>query len=521
MCTMTSLALAAAGLRACLAVGAAAPGDAVPVWVFFADDRPMPASLADTALSPRALERRAHRRTLPGLFDRADVPLRAARAAAVAGTGAAVRTQSRWLHAVSAMATPAQRAALAALPGVTHVEPVGRGRAGWQDEREVPGPEGGTAATDYGVSRDQLAQVSLTRLHAWGMTGSGVVIGVLDTGFNRVHQAFSNPAKPLQVIAEWDFVSNDGNTAIQNGDDPGQHKHGTWILGTLAAYLPGTLVGGAFDARFVLAKTENVASETPIEEDYYVAGLEFVEQHGADVATSSLGYIDWHTQADLDGASTVCAVAVNTATANGLICLTTAGNDGHDADPVTSTLVTPADALDVISCAAHDLGGNVAGFSSSGPTADGRLKPEVGACGVSVATVHSTFANNVSYVSGTSLSTPIVAAAAACILQARPEYGVRQMREALFATASRSDADGLHPDPLFVEGHGIIDAFKAAVRGRDQADLNLDGIVSGADLGLLLGAWGRTGDPALLPADLNGDGTVNGADLGLLLGRWG
>ena len=522
--TMNALTISAACLRAFLALGAspAAPAPAAdPVWVYFADDRAAPASIADTALTPRAVQRRAHRRTLPGLFDRNDVPLAAEHADAVASTGALVRTRSRWLHAVSALATPAQAKALAALPGVTRVEPVRRGRAGWQDEQEVPGPEGGAAAADYGAARQQLEQISLTRLHARGMTGSGVVIGILDTGFNRVHQAFQNPAKPLQVIAEWDFVNNDANTAIQTGDDANQHKHGTWILGTIAAYLPGTLVGGAFDARFVLAKTENVPSETPIEEDWYVAGLEFVEQHGADVATSSLGYIDWYTQADMDGTSTVCAVGVNIATANGVICLTSAGNEGHDADPATSTLVTPADAMDVITCAAHDLSGNVASFSSSGPTADGRLKPEVGACGVSTATVHSTFANNVSYVSGTSLSTPLVAAAAACILQARPEYGVAQMREALFATASRSDATGLHPDPLFLEGHGIIDAFKAAIRGRDAADLNLDGAVGGADLGLLLGAWGQVGDPAFLPADLNANGVVEGADLGILLGRWG
>lgn len=526
-------ALIGAALAACLARPPATAADApspaardaaIPVWVYFKEDRAAPASIAETALAPRALVRRAHRRTLPGLFDLHDVPVRQVHADAVASTGATVRTRSRWLHAVSALATPGQREALAALPGVDRVVPVARGRVLREDERPAPAhaPEGGAAmATDYGVARQQLEQVSLTRLHSWGFTGTGVVIGVLDTGFNRVHQAFNNPARPLHVVAEWDFVNGDGNTGQQQGDDPNQHKHGTWILGTMAAYMPGTLVGGAFGASFVLAKTENVASETPVEEDWYVAGLEFVEQHGADIATSSLGYIDWYTQADLDGVTTVCAIGVNVATANGMVCVTSAGNSGHDADPATATLGTPADALEVITCAAHDVNGNVASFSSSGPTADGRLKPEVGACGVSTATVHSTFTNAVSYVSGTSLSTPLVAAAAACILQARPEYGVAQMREALFATASRSDAGGLHPDPLFVQGHGIINAFKAATRGRAQADLNLDGRVNGADLGTLLGSWGQSGDPAALPADLDANGTVDGSDLGRLLGDWG
>jgi subtilisin family serine protease len=163
----------------------------------------------------------------------------------------------------------------------------------------------------------------------------------------------------------------------------------------------------------------------------------------------------------------------------------------------------------------------MAGFSSSGPTADGRLKPEVTACGVSTVTVNSTNATGLAGVSGTSLSTPLVAAAAACILQARPEYGVAGLREALFATASRSDGAGLHPDPMFVEGHGLVRAFDAALRGRSIADLNLDGAVSGADLGIVLGRWGITGEPGLVFGDLNGDGTINGVDLGFVLGNWG
>ena len=113
---MNALTIATACLRAFLALGAspAAPAPAAdPVWVYFADDRPAPASIADTALTPRAVQRRAHRRTLPGLFDRNDVPLAAEHADAVASTGALVRTRSRWLHAVSALATPAQAKAQA------------------------------------------------------------------------------------------------------------------------------------------------------------------------------------------------------------------------------------------------------------------------------------------------------------------------------------------------------------------------------------------------------------------------
>ena len=125
-------------------------------------------------------------------------------------------------------------------------------------------------------------------------------------------------------------------------------------------------------------------------------------------------------------------------------------------------------------------------------------------------------ATGLNAVSGTSLSTPLVAAAAACILQARPDYGVAQIRQALFATASRSDAQGLHPDPNFVEGHGLLRAYNAAMFGKNFAYLNMDGAVNGADLGFMLGGWGQPGI-----TDINQDGTTNGADLGQLLGSWG
>ena len=288
----------------------------------------------------------------------------------------------------------------------------------------------------------------------------------------------------------------------------------------MGAYLPGSMVGAAYDAEFILCKTEDVPTETPIEEDYYVAGLEFIEARGADVATSSLGYIDWYTQADLNGRIAVTTVAVNVATSNGVVCCTAAGNAGHDANPTTSTLGAPADAFNVLTCGAVDINGAIVGFSSSGPTNDGRLKPELLACGLNTISVNSTNATGLNGVSGTSLSTPLIAAAAACILQARPDYDVRDIREALFATASRSDSAGLHPDPLFVEGHGILRAYEAATRGRRTADLNLDGSINGFDLGLMLGAWGHTGVPGFVLGDVTLDGLVGGDDLGALLGQW-
>ncbi len=493
----------------------------LPVWVYFKELRAQPCQACVTAITDLAVARRSLRRTLPGVVDIHDMPLPQECANAITATGATVRVQSRWLNAISALATPAQITALKNLPAVTRVEHVRRGRSNARDEMSTATPmQQFAAATDiYGNAAVQVDQIDVRRLHNAGYRGNGIVIGILDSGFRRVHQAFQSVEHPLQVIAEWDFVKNDNNTDIQTGDNSEQHKHGTWILGTMAAYLPNQLIGTAYEARFVLAKTEDVPTETPIEEDFYVAGLEFVEAQGADIATSSLGYIDWYTQNDMNGVTAVTTIAVNIATANGLICFTAAGNEGHDSNPATNTLIAPADALQVISCGAVDNTGAIASFSTDGPTVDGRVKPELLAMGVSTATVNSTNTSGISGVSGTSLSTPLLAGAAACILQARPDFTVNSLRAALFATASRSDSSGLHPDPLFVTGYGIARAFAATQVPRPcPGDLNNSGSVDSSDIGAMLGEFGICAQCA---GDLNHDEIVDASDVGTLLGNFG
>lgn len=479
---------------------------------------------SDTVLTERALARRALRRTLPGIVDARDLPIAAARVSALRASGAMVRAESRWLNAVSVEATPAQLASILGLPFVRAARPLRPSHRIDATEAPLPGLEGGVASVDYGYAAQQLSMIGVPSMHARGYHGEGMVIGILDTGFNRVHEAFHSAEFPLNVLAEWDFLKNDGNTGIEPGDDGSQHMHGTWILGTLAAYKPGGVVGSAYRASFVLAKTEDVTSETSVEEDYYVAGLEFIEAHGADLATSSLGYIDWYTPEMLDGRTAITSQGVNLATANGLVCLTAAGNEGHDANPATLHLLAPADAFDVIACGAANSDGSIAGFSSDGPSADGRVKPEVLARGVGVASVHSTNATGYQGVSGTSLSTPLVAGATALLLQARPTLTVAGVRDALFSTAGDFVASG-SADPLFLRGYGVISVHDAARRNRVAEDLNLDGAVGATDLAMVLASWGPCVEPdpatGFCFADLNRDGSIGPQDLARVLSMWG
>ncbi len=491
--------------------------DPVPVWVYFQELRAQPCNACETAITELAVARRLLRRTLPGVVDIHDMPLPQECLNAIAATGATVRVQSRWLNAISALATPAQIAALQNLPQVVRVEPVRRGQSIARQDMSSAKPLTHFAVLEdvYGTAAMQVDQIDLRRLHNAGFRGNGIVIGVLDSGFRRVHQAFTSAVHPLQVIAEWDFVKNDNNTDIQTGDPATQHKHGTWILGTMAAYLPNQIIGTAYEARFVLAKTEDISSETPIEEDFYVAGLEFVEANGADIATSSLGYLAWYTQADMNGATAVTTQAVNIATANGLVCLTAAGNKGHDANPLTSSLLAPADAMQVLTCGAVDFDDGIANISSSGPTADGRVKPEILALGVNTATINSTVTTGLSNVSGTSLSTPLLAGAVACVLQARPDFTVDSLRTALFATASQSDAHGARADPLFVTGYGIIRAFSASqFVAPCLGDLDGSREVDGGDLSMVVLDVGAC---VGCLTDLDNSGSVDSGDISLVL----
>jgi len=445
----------------------------VKVWVRLADKGGTPAGAFEhagltpqeharltTRYSVRAVERRRLRRTRPGLFDTQDLPVDPRYMDAVAATGATLGTTSRWLNAVSATATAEQVKAIAALPFVRDILPVGRGRRNepvltqetTDAETLVQPTPTSTSALNYGPSLAQLNQIQAVALHDLGLTGTGVVLAVLDSGFYKDHESID----AARVIAEWDFVKNDGNTQNEPGDPTGQHDHGTKVLSVAAGRKDGMLYGPAYEADLILCKTEDISREVPIEEDWFVAGLEFAEAHGADVITSSLGYIDWYTQADLDGQTAVTTLAVNVATANGVVCCTAAGNAGG-AGP---SLIAPADAFDVITVGAVDSTGSVTSFSSRGPTADGRVKPEVVARGLSTWGASASGVGSYAGGSGTSFATPLVAGVVACLLQDRPDSSVQQVRDALCNTADFYVSHGM-ADPANARGYGLVNALAA------------------------------------------------------------
>jgi len=419
-------------------------------WIFF-NDKTESESTPDNVfqktldnLDNRTRMRRSKVRHF-SLVDNRDIPVPQDYIDEIKYTGVIIRTVSKWLNAVSVSGTIEQLRSISDFPFVKKIDPVYGGKRKSPVQRSLLKSSTEPGRSDYGPSYDQLDQINVIAAHEAGYTGAGVRVLMLDTGYYTDHEAIHGE----QVIAEWDFINNDGETQNEEGDPDSQHNHGTYTLSALGGRFDGELYGPAYEAEFLLAKTEDVSQEVPIEEDQYVAGLEWGESLGADIASSSLGYIDWYELEDLDGMTAVTTIAVNTAIENGMVVVTAVGNSG------AGGIVVPADAENVIACGAVDSDGNIASFSSQGPTADGRIKPEVCALGVSTycAGVNSTSAYR--YENGSSLATPLVAGAAACVLQAHPDWTPQQVREALMMTAS----DPENPDNQY--GWGIIDVIEA------------------------------------------------------------
>jgi serine protease AprX len=442
------------------------PEDSVKVWVFFTDkgiftqDQYEEARLTcENSLNSSTLKRRLKNRA--GI-DFLDLPVNQNYVDEILKFGGILRQKSRWLNAASFLIQVNEIEKISQLPFVREIKKVESFRRKpveiTKTEDELYRQKGFfDYGRNYGPSLPQLVQINVPIVHDLGYKGQNVIVCMLDTGFRKNHQAFASAFSESRVLAEYDFINHDTNTQNQTGDPSDQHDHGTFTWSALGGEYDGQLYGPAYKANFVLAKTEDVSQEIQIEEDNWVAGIEWADSNGAEVVSSSLGYSTWddgtgYTYQDMDGNTTKCTQAADLAASKGIVVVNAAGNE---ALYPWHYIIAPADGDSIIAVGAVDSGGVIAGFSSVGPTYDRRIKPEVVARGVFnyCADPH----NIIGYarVSGTSLSTPLVGGCAAVLLSAHPDWTAMQIREALMMTANNAAS------PNNTYGWGLVDLFSA------------------------------------------------------------
>jgi subtilisin family serine protease len=415
------------------AQGPAATETPARYWVSFADKAGVAFDPA-AYFSPAAQARR-RRQGLPAA-EASDRPVRPDYLARVRAGCDTITLVSRWFNAVACRATATQAAALRQLPGVVRV-------ASWPENpakqalASRPAAPHHTqrgfdiSANDYLLARQQTAVLGRPALARAGLAGKGIRIAVFDVGYSgsREHPAFRALWRERRVAATYDFLKN-------RPDVYHTGSHGTEVLGCLAGRLPGPdslhagpALGLASEATYLLARTESLGRERIGEEEAWLKAAEWADREGADIISSSLAYTEQRYFPEwMDGRHSLIGRAANLAARKGMLVVSAAGNDGDDD---WGRIGTPADADSVLAVGGLDpaTGLHVA-FSSTGPSADRRLKPDVSAFGIVLTTTPSGYER----LEGTSFAAPLVAGFAACAWQQQRQLKAmdmfRQVREA-------------------------------------------------------------------------------------------
>ncbi|MBO4503317.1 MAG: S8 family serine peptidase [Bacteroidales bacterium] len=325
---------------------------------------------------------------------------------------------SRWLNAQAVMATEAEIEAVRRLPFVAGTQLIAT-------EAMLAQVPVATESEDMEVFDATLKQVALMqgeKFQARNINGKGVRIAVFDGGFPDVdtHPAFKHLRDNHQIVKTWNFANKKEHVY-------GYNSHGRMVLSCIAGIMNDTvMLGLAPAAEFLLARTE-VETEKKKEEVWWVQALEWADQNGAHIVSSSLGYgKDLHDLKDMDGKTSIVAKGAAMAASKGILVCTAMGNEGDD--ETWKMLITPADVEGVLSVGAVNSLDNLERYSSFGPTADGRLKPNVVACGNDMVAASK---GNYHHYQGTSFATPMVSGFAACVKQMHPEYTATQLLEAI------------------------------------------------------------------------------------------
>ena len=425
--------------------------------VFFNNKTGTPFNISSPGsfLSERALQRRENQEIE---IKEEDLPVNPAYVTQVRNAGIKVLYRTKWMNGVLVEATAAQLPTIAGLSCVSSVEEVAPGarpsvNGRIRSSKKFKETDGASAATDV-----QLSLIGLDNLHRQ-YNGEGMLIAVLDAGFpgadtiSLFKRVFTEGR--FDAATSFDFVSGGSNVFRHN-------DHGTKVWSIIAGYKVNQYKGGAHKAKFILFVTEHSSTEYRVEEYNWLFAAERADSAGVDVINTSLGYFDFddndmnYSVADLDGETAIITRAAEIAASKGIAVVVSAGNEGLG-NP--TSIGAPADGPSVLSVGAVTSTGIRSGFSSTGPTADGRIKPDIAAMGTAVSI--SNAAGAIVTGNGTSFSAPLMTSLVAVSWQRQPSLKVQALFDTIRVHGNQHD----NPDNLL--GHGIPD-FNYLITGIEE-----------------------------------------------------
>jgi serine protease AprX len=406
-------------------------------------------------LSQRAIDRRKQQGI--AVIEQ-DLPVNSTYVQGVAATGASVFFSTRWMNGILIQCDDAVITTVQALSFVDRVELVAP-NARLQTNGRKKNNKDVKAQEAPAKTQAQLQLIGLDEMQAAGYKGENMLVAIFDGGFPGV-----NTAAPFQhivqqnridLVASRDFVGNTDNVFQYD-------EHGTEVFSVIAANQEGVFTGGSYAANYQLYVTEDTDSEYRIEEYNWLFAAERADSAGVDIVNSSLGYYDFddatmnYAKKAMDGKTTVISRAAQWAADRGMVIVCSAGNEGAVAWQI---ITAPADAKDVLAVANVTSGGTRAGSSSIGPSADGRVKPDVAAMGVSTSIIRPD--GSTSIATGTSVSAPLITSLVAGVWERYPKLGNKEVIDIIRKSASQAK----NPDNLL--GYGIPN-FKAVVNYVEQ-----------------------------------------------------
>lgn len=442
-------------------------------WVYFTNKPNASTFLANplTMLTQRALDRRTAQNIA---LDVTDVPVHQAYIDQIAAsTGITVMAKSKWLNSVHIRGSQANIQTLSTLAFVSSIDFANRSlnsRLIKPNNQKVNKINKVAKKLDelvtynYGNSSNQIEMLNGHLLHQQNYTGQGKIIAVLDSGFINVDTAspFQNLITNGQILGGYNFPDRNTNYFSR-------HNHGTSVLSCMGGFVDGQLVGTAPNAQYYLFITEDINSENPVEESYWVEAAELADYYGVDVINSSLGYFGYdnpaysYTYSNMNGVTAFASRGANMAFSKGMMVVISAGNSGNSSEPHVGV---PAEAINALAIGAVDSNEAYASFSSIGPSFDGRVKPDI--CAKGQFTTVSNTSGNIVTSNGTSFSSPVMAGMVATFWSAVPSLTNVQVTKFI-----KESAD-LFSNPTNQKGYGVPDFQLALTNALNSMDFTIE-----------------------------------------------